>query len=64
MDTLTVEDLAIIEQFVVRMYEKTCLVNNVNQWTRIMKGFHLSRTVSYSHVTKVKRTFFLQVQSN
>ena len=36
MDTLTDKDLAIIEQFVIRMYDKTCPVNNINQYRRIL----------------------------
>lgn len=36
MDTLTDKDLVIIDQFVIRMYDKPCPVNNVNQCRRIL----------------------------
>ena len=36
MDTLIREDIAIIGQYVIRMYDKTCPVNNLNQCRSIL----------------------------
>ena len=69
MDTLTDKDLVIIDQFVIRMYDKPCPVNNVNQcrhilYTRKRRNIEGIPPTQNSIIQQIKRAMLQSKQLN